>query len=100
MECDADGRGGAYPLQGHEGSGEAGVAPLHRGVRGWLSPAGAGDDLDRGGGRQGELLLDVAGLLLVFFPLSIFNLSLVFLYACLEVWLDEKEVYAFDWLWW
>ncbi len=100
MECDADGRGGAHPLQGHEGFGEARMAPLHRDLRGRLSPAGAGNDPDRGGGRQGEPLLDVVGLLLVFFPLSIFNLPLVFLYACLEVWLDEKEVYAFDWLWW
>ena len=61
------------------------MASLHRGVRGRLPPARVGYGLDWGGGRQGEPLLDVAGLLLVFFPLSIFNFSLVFLYACLEV---------------
>ena len=100
MERDTDGRCGAQVVYSYEGVGEAGVASLHRGVRGWLPPARAGNGLDWGGSRQGKPLLDVVGLFLVFFPLSIFNLPLVFLYACLEVWLDAKEVYAFDWLWW
>jgi hypothetical protein len=100
MECDPDGRCGAQVVYGHERVGEAGVASLHRGVWGRLPPARAGHGLDWGGGRQGEPLLDVVGLLLVFFLITLFNLPLVFLYACLEVWLDAKEVYAFDWLWW
>ncbi len=85
MECDADGRGGAHPLQSYEGFGEAGMASLCGNIWCRLSSAWVGDDIDRGGGREGKSLLDVAGLFLVSFLVSLFNLPLVFLYACLEV---------------
>ncbi len=85
MECDPDGRCGAQVVYGHERVGEAGVASLHRGVRRRVSSAGVGHGLGCGGGCEGKSLLDVAGLLLVFFLITLFNLSLVFLYACLEV---------------
>ncbi len=76
------------------------MGPLYRGVRGRLSPARAGYGSDWCGGGEGGSLLDVVGLLLVFFLVTIFNLSLVLQSSCLEVWLDAKEVYAFNWLWW
>ena len=85
MECYADGGRGAQVIYGYEVLREARVAPLHRGVRGRLPPARAGYGLDWGGSRQGKPLLDVAGLFLVFFLITLFNLPLVFLYACLEV---------------
>ena len=85
MECDADGRGGAHPLQGHEGFGETGMAPLHRDLRGRFPPARAGNGLDWGGSRQGKPLLDVVGLLLVFLPLAILNFFMVLQSSCLEV---------------
>ena len=100
MECDANGRGSTHSLQGHEGSGEAGVAPLHRGVRCRVSSARVGYGSDWCGNGEGRSFLDVVSLLLVFLPFPIFNLLVVFQSSCLEVWLDAKEVYAFNWLWW
>ena len=76
------------------------MAPVHRGVWGRLPSTVVGDDVDWCGGHQGKSLLDVVGLLLVFFLVAVFNLPLVLQSSCLEVWLDAKEVYAFNWLWW
>ena len=61
------------------------MAPLHRGVRGRISSTGTGDDPDWRGGGQRKSFLDVVGRLLVFLPLTIFNLSLVLQSSCLEV---------------
>ena len=76
------------------------MASVHRGFRSRLPSARVGDGLDWSGSRQGESLLDVVGLLLVFFLVTILNLPLVLQSSYLEVWLDAKEVYAFDRLWW
>ena len=61
------------------------MAALHRSFRGRLSSARVGDDLDWSGSRQGEPLLDVVSLFLVFLPLAILNLSLVLQSSCLEM---------------
>ena len=61
------------------------MASVHRGFRSRLPSARVGDGIDWSGGCQGEPLLDVVGLLLVFLPLAILNLSLVLQSSCLEM---------------
>ena len=61
------------------------MASIHRGFRSRLPSARVGDDLDWSGSRQGESLLDVVGLLLVFLPLAILNFFMVLQSSCLEV---------------
>ena len=62
--------------------------------------AWAGHVVDRGGGCEREPLLDVASLLSVSSLITLSHCLMVFLYACMEVWLDEEEVHVVDWLWW
>ena len=61
------------------------MASLHRGFWCRLPSARVGDGLDWSGSRQGEPLLDVVGLFLVFLPLAILNFLMVFQSSCLEV---------------
>ena len=61
------------------------MASVHRGFRGRLPSARVGDGLDWSSSRQGESLLDVVGLLLVFLPLAILNFFMVLQSSCLEV---------------